>query len=141
MSDIWRIGICLAENIFSTQQDITIYTRINYFLINAKLMLYAKNAKYQNIVFSYHSPLTCTLNIQNIQKPQLCWRLNPLLLTEKKLVRLSKNSDMPLLLTLMTIQRPPLLYSARTLKPFLDIVLFHLLLFLERRIIRPDFLK
>lgn len=35
-------------------------------------------------MISDHSPLTCTLNIQNIVKPQTNWRLNPLLLTEKE---------------------------------------------------------
>jgi len=35
-----------------------------------------------NILISDHSPLTCTLNIQNIAKPQMNWKLNPLLLTE-----------------------------------------------------------
>lgn len=47
-------------------------------------MPYAMNAKYHNIVISDHCPLTCTLNIQNMVKLQLNWRLNLLLLTEKE---------------------------------------------------------
>lgn len=47
-------------------------------------MPYTVDAKYHNIVISDHSPLTCTINIQNMVKPQTKWRLNPLLLTEKE---------------------------------------------------------
>ena len=84
MFDIWRITNPTAREYSFYSATHNTYSRIDYFLIDAKLMPYAVNAKYHNILISDHSPLTCTLNIKEMVKPRMNWRLNPLLLTEKE---------------------------------------------------------
>ena len=82
LSDIWRIANRRDYSFYSAKHNS--YSRIDYFFIDAKLMPYAVNTKYHNILISDHSPVTCTVNIQNMTKPQTNWRLNPLLLTKKE---------------------------------------------------------
>lgn len=84
MADIWRITNPTGREYSFYSAPHNSYTRIDYFLIDAKLMPYATDAKYHSIVVSDHSPLTCNLAIQNMVRPQMNWRLNPLLLTERE---------------------------------------------------------
>lgn len=81
--DVWRIANPTGKDysFFSTRHNS--YTRFDYFLLDAKLKPYVIDTKYHNIFISDHSPVTCTLNIQNATRPQHIWRLNPLLLGEK----------------------------------------------------------
>lgn len=83
LSDVWRIANPTGRDysFFSTRHNS--YTRIDYFLLDAKLMPHVIDTKYHNIVISDHCPVTCTLNIQNATRPQQIWRFNPLLLGEK----------------------------------------------------------
>lgn len=69
MSDIWRTANPSSRDYSFYSARHNSYTRIDYFLIDAKLMPHAANAKYHNIVISDHGPLTFTLNIQSMMKP------------------------------------------------------------------------
>lgn len=60
------------------------YSRIDYFLVDAKLAPFALNAQYHSIVISDHSPLSFSMRLDHIDKPHNSWRLNPQLLTDKK---------------------------------------------------------
>lgn len=58
------------------------YSRIDYFLVDAKLMPFTTNTKYHNIGISDHSPLTFSLYLEDITTSRRFWRLNPQLQTE-----------------------------------------------------------
>lgn len=70
VSDVWRIANPAGRDysFFSTRHNS--YSRIDYFLLDAKLTPYVIDTKYHNIVISDHSPVTLTLNIQNATRPQ-----------------------------------------------------------------------
>lgn len=57
------------------------YTRIDYFLIDAKLSSDIISTKYHNILISDHSPVELKLDI-NRTRPAYNWRFNPLLLND-----------------------------------------------------------
>lgn len=58
------------------------YSRIDYFLVDARLIPFAVNGKYHSIVISDHCPLTFSLCLDHIDKPHTSWRLNPYLLAQ-----------------------------------------------------------
>ncbi len=79
MSDVQRVANPTGtENSFYSAPHNS-HTRIDYFLLDGKFLPYAANAKYHSIIISDHSPVTFTLDVQNMRRPWSSWRLNPLL--------------------------------------------------------------
>lgn len=83
MFDVWRILYPSAREYSFHSQVHNIYTRIDYLILDGKLMPKVCTAKYHNIVISDHSPVTFSIKIDNMEKPQRNWRLNSPLLTNK----------------------------------------------------------
>ncbi len=82
--DIWRT-INPTGRDFSFYSPVhNSYSRIDHFLVDARLAPFTVNVKYHSIVISDHSPLSFSLCLDHIDKPHTSWRLNPYLLTEKK---------------------------------------------------------
>lgn len=57
-----------------------VYTRIDYFLVDGKLLQYS--SKYHNIIISDHCPVTFSLRLCDTPWQQGSWRFNPQLLTD-----------------------------------------------------------
>lgn len=66
------------------------YSRIDYFLIDAKLAPFIVDVRYHSIVISDHSPISFSIRLDLIDKPHLSLRMNPHLLTDKKIPGLPK---------------------------------------------------
>ena len=62
------------------------YTRIDYFLIDQKLLPMIKHVEYSSIVISDHSPVILKLCFPDNVHPQRTWRLNSRLLADKAFV-------------------------------------------------------
>ena len=65
------------------------YTRIDYFLVDNRLLPKVKTISYSTIVISDHSAILLDLNIPNRPPPNRIWRLNPLLLADDKFAVIS----------------------------------------------------
>lgn len=83
MFDVWRILYPTAREYSFHSQAHNLYTRIDYFILDGKLMPQVCTAKYHNIIISDHSPVTFSIKIDNMEEPQRNWRLNSHLLTNK----------------------------------------------------------
>ena len=82
--DIWRTTNPSGRDYSFYSPVHNSYSRIDYFLVDAKLAPSIVNVKYHSIVISDHSPLTFLLCLDHVDKPHTSWRLNSYLLTEKK---------------------------------------------------------
>lgn len=56
--DIWRISNFSGREYSFHSKVHNVYTRIDFFLVDGKLLPHAYNAKYHNIIISDHSPVT-----------------------------------------------------------------------------------
>lgn len=54
-----------------------VYSRIDYFLTDAKHMPYIHNCVYHNIIISDHCPVTFSLHLDDVGQSYAYWRLNP----------------------------------------------------------------
>lgn len=62
------------------------YSRIDYFLLDKKLLPLLRSCEYEGIIISDHSPVTMALCFPNNEPPQRTWRLNPRLLSDEDFV-------------------------------------------------------
>lgn len=62
------------------------YSRIDYFLLDKKLLPLLRSSDYEGIVISDHSPVIMTLCFPDNEVPQRTWRLNPHLLSDEDFV-------------------------------------------------------
>lgn len=60
------------------------YTRIDYFLVDTKLISLASNVVYHDIVIKDHPSLSFSLNITNLPQGDRVWKSDPQLLKEPK---------------------------------------------------------
>lgn len=67
-------------NTHSTLQG---YSRIDYFLVDSKLIPFTYNLKYHNIIISDHATLTFMIELSGMTEKQTQWRLNPQILNDK----------------------------------------------------------
>ena len=58
------------------------YSRIDYFLIDQKLLSSIKSCSYESITISDHAPLLLTIYFSGKPSTQKTWRMNPLLLRD-----------------------------------------------------------
>ncbi len=59
------------------------YSRIDYFLIDSKLISNETQTEYNNIIISDHSPLTMMFKI-SVSQSKYNWRLNPCLFLQEQ---------------------------------------------------------
>lgn len=60
------------------------YSRIDYFLVDGKMLPLIRNATYHNIIISDHCPVTCSFVFNNPTKTYRNWRFDPQLLNDLK---------------------------------------------------------
>lgn len=86
LSDIWRFqnpnkkGFSFFSNVHH------VYTRIDYFLIDNRLVGNVESCQYHAISVSDHGALSFQLNLPNCSRPSSHWRLNPLLLADEEFI-------------------------------------------------------
>lgn len=80
--DIWRI-FNPRDRAYSFHSNVhNVYTRIDYYLADAKLVPLANKVVYNDIVISDHAPLSFSLNLANLPHCDRIWKLDPQLLKE-----------------------------------------------------------
>ncbi len=79
--DIWRLQHPSNRD-YSFSRVHKSYSRIDYFLIDSKLISNVTQTKYNNIIISDHSPLTMVFKL-SVSK-MLNWRLNPCLFLQEQ---------------------------------------------------------
>lgn len=82
--DIWRISNSSGREYSFHSKVHNVYTRIDFFLVDGKLLPHSYNAKYHNIIISDHSPVSFMLKFPGGASNQRSWRFNPQLLTDTK---------------------------------------------------------
>ena len=81
----------LEVSVSSTQTILTFfsnvhhtYTRIDYFLLDNRLLPRVKSCSHTSITISDHGAIVFELDLPNRPLPNRIWRLNPLLLSDEK---------------------------------------------------------
>ena len=86
LSDIWRFkypdkkGFSFFSGVHHT------YTRIDYFLLDKRLLGNIETCQYHTISISDHGALSFQLALPNCFRPSRHWRLNPLLLADEEFI-------------------------------------------------------
>lgn len=75
MVDIWRLQHPTDKDYSFFSHVHKSYTRIDYFLVDAKLVSNIDQTKYHNILISDHSPVSLELKLA-LPKHSYCWRFN-----------------------------------------------------------------
>ncbi len=81
--DVWRLLNPTGRDYSFFSHVHKTYSRIDYFIIDSKLIQGVVHSKYHNILISDHSPVLLSLSL-SLPKVQYCWRFNPHLLTDKQ---------------------------------------------------------
>lgn len=63
------------------------YSRIDYFLLDRRLLLFLISTDYESIVISHHSPVILNLRYPDAVPPRPLWRLNTRLLADEEFVQ------------------------------------------------------
>lgn len=79
--DIWRLGHPTDRDYSFFSQMHKSFSRIDYFLIDSKLISNVIASKYHNILISDHSPTSLVLDL-NYKKQQFTWSLHPSLFSD-----------------------------------------------------------
>ena len=82
--DMWRISNAAGKEYSFHPKVHNSYTRIDFFLVDGKLMPFSYNAKYRNIIISDHSPTSFSLHLGVKAPAQRNWRFNSQLITDKR---------------------------------------------------------
>ncbi len=82
--DIWRTLNPLGREYSFHSKVHNAYSRIDHFLVDGYMLLYACNPKYHNIIISDHRPVTFLLKLDTFTRRQRNWRFNLQLLENKK---------------------------------------------------------
>lgn len=80
--DVWRLQHPTDRDYSFFSHVHKSYTRIDFFLIDAKLIPGVLQSKYHSILISDHAPLTMLVQLA-LPKSHYAWRFNPSLLSEK----------------------------------------------------------
>lgn len=88
--DIWRLQHPTDKDYSFFSHVHKSYTRIDYFLVDAKLLPNIENTKYHNILISDHCPVSLQLKL-DLPKQTYCWRFNPYLLTDQTFINYISN--------------------------------------------------
>lgn len=84
LCDVWRtLNPAGREYSFHSSAH-NVYSRIDYLLVDGRMMPHVHNATYHNIIISDHCPVTCSFTLGNFAKTHRSWRFNPQLLNNSK---------------------------------------------------------
>ena len=86
LSDVWRFQFPHTRSYSFFSNVHHTYTRIDYFLLDNRLLPKVKTCSYTSIVISDHSAIQFDLDLPNRPPPNRIWRLNPLLSSDEKFV-------------------------------------------------------
>ena len=81
--DVWRILNATGREYSFHSQAHNVYSRIDFFLLDSKLLSGVNNVKYHNIIISDHCPVSVSLTLLELRRDFRSWRLDPQLLTKK----------------------------------------------------------
>lgn len=84
LADVWRLSNSSGREYSFHSRVHNVYSRIDFFLVDGKLLPYCYNAKYHNIIISDHSPVSFSIKLPGHLPTQKTWRFNPELLTNTK---------------------------------------------------------
>lgn len=84
MCDIWRTLNPTGREYSFYSQVHSVYTRIDNFIADARILPNVCTAKYHNIIISDHCPVTFTFKVCNSTKSERNWRFEPQLLNNPK---------------------------------------------------------
>ncbi len=82
LCDLWRISNPTGREYSFHSHVRNVYIRIDYFLVDGKILPYSGNAKYHNIIVSDNCQVTFSLTLCDTPHQQGNWRFNPQLLTD-----------------------------------------------------------
>ena len=82
--DVWRILNAAGREYSFHSRVHNVYTRIDFFLLDGKLLSGVDTAKYHNIIISDHCPVSVSLRLLEVSKTYRSWRFDPQLLTRKQ---------------------------------------------------------
>ena len=82
LADVWRFFNPSGRDYSFHSHVHNVYTRIDYLLVDAKLLPHIHNPKYHNILISDHSPVTFILNVNGLKPSRPLWRMNPQLIND-----------------------------------------------------------
>lgn len=84
LTDVWRL-FHPSERVYSFHSQVhNVYTRIDCFLVDSKLLSHIHNPKYRDILISDHCPLTFTLYLSGVHSARPLWRMDPQLVNDPK---------------------------------------------------------
>lgn len=86
MIDAWRYRNPVSRQYSFFSPPHHSYSRIDYFLLDKKLLPLLRSSEYESIVISDHSPVTMGLCFPDNEPPQRTWRLSPRLLSDEEFV-------------------------------------------------------
>ena len=82
--DVWRILNATGREYSFHSRAHNVYSRIDFFLLDSKLLSGVNNVKYHNIIISDHCPVSVSLTLLELRRDFRSWRLDPQLLTKKQ---------------------------------------------------------
>lgn len=82
--DVWRVSNTAGREFSFHSKVRNVYSRIDFFLVDGKLVPLTYNAKYHNIIISDHSPVSFTFRPSENIPAQRSWKFNPQLISEAK---------------------------------------------------------
>ena len=83
VKDIWRLDNPTGREYSFFSPVFGTYSRIDYFLVDSKLLPFTYDAKYHNIIISDHAPLTFKIKLKDIVNKTNIWRFNTQILKDK----------------------------------------------------------
>lgn len=86
MIDAWRYRNPVSRQYSFFSPVHNSYSRIDYFLLDKRLLPLLRSSEYESIVISDHSPVIMELYFPDNEPPQRTWRLNPRLLSDEDFV-------------------------------------------------------
>ncbi len=87
VSDIWRFKFNNKKVFSFFSNTYHSYTRIDYFLLDNRLLGNVTSCSYHSITISDHGAVSLYITLPNCYRPSRGWRLNPLLLADEQLIR------------------------------------------------------
>lgn len=84
--DAWRYRNLVSRQFSFFSPAHNSYSRIDYFLLDKKLLPLLRSSEYDSIIISDHSPVKMVLCFPDNEPPQRNWRLNPRLLSDEDFV-------------------------------------------------------
>lgn len=89
--DIWRLTHPTVRDYSFFSSVHKVYSRIDYFLVDSKLLSAAVSATYHPIVISDHAPISMVLKVGSVRATRRQWRFDATLLKDKQFTDFLQN--------------------------------------------------